>query len=187
MITATTLFDTIQEAPAGASDTLHARVSARLKRIPCYSLKLVKTPGIEYRLDFECPAYSLPEAVASPRDIAKIFRGIIDDADREVLCALFLSAKGKPCGYHIISIGDLTSSIATPREMFKAAVLSSATSIILCHNHPSGDPTPSPEDIAITKRAGEAAALLGIELLDHVVLGDNDRFCSLREKGLYTS
>jgi DNA repair protein RadC len=82
-----------------------------------------------------------------------------------------------------VSIGGLHSSIVHPREVFKTAVKRSAASIILAHNHPSGDPTPSQEDISITRRLIEAAKIIGIELLDHVIIGDST-YCSLKEKGL---
>ena len=81
-----------------------------------------------------------------------------------------------------IFIGSLNSSIVHPREIFREAVKRSAASIICAHNHPSGNPAPSPEDIEVTKRLSEAGALMGIEVLDHVIIGDH-QFISLKEKG----
>jgi len=82
-----------------------------------------------------------------------------------------------------VSIGDLSSSIVHPREVYKDAVVASAASIIVAHNHPSGDPTPSGEDVAVTKRLISAGEIMGIDLLDHIVIGDGV-FVSLKERGL---
>ena len=82
-----------------------------------------------------------------------------------------------------VSIGDLSSSIVHPREVFLEAIRHSAASLIVAHNHPSGDPTPSPEDIQVTRRLVEAGDILGIDVLDHIILGDN-RWISLKERGL---
>jgi DNA repair protein RadC len=83
-----------------------------------------------------------------------------------------------------VSIGTLDSSLVHPREVFKDAILASAAAIIVVHNHPSGDPSPSAEDRRITTRLQECGTLLGIELLDHIILGDN-RFVSLKERGVF--
>jgi DNA repair protein RadC len=82
-----------------------------------------------------------------------------------------------------VSIGDLSSSIVHPREVFLEAIRHSAASLIVPHNHPSGDPTPSSEDVAVTRRLVEAGEMLGIDVLDHVIVGDS-RWYSLKEKGL---
>ena len=86
-------------------------------------------------------------------------------------------------GFHVVSVGSLTASLVHPREVFKVAILANAAAIICCHAHPSGDPTPSAEDTAITQRLREAGELLGIGLLDHVVFGD-DRYVSFADEGL---
>jgi DNA repair protein RadC len=87
-------------------------------------------------------------------------------------------------GVNTVSIGDLGSATAHPREVFKPAILANAASILMLHNHPSGDPTPSADDIDVSRRINDAGQLLGIELLDHVVIG-GDSFVSMKEKGLY--
>ncbi len=79
-------------------------------------------------------------------------------------------------------MGTLNASLVHPREVFRAAMKCSSASLICVHNHPSGDPTPSPEDIALTRRLHEAGELVGIDVLDHLVIGDN-RFISLKEQG----
>ena len=81
-------------------------------------------------------------------------------------------------------MGNVNSSVVRPAEVFRPAVRESATSLIVVHNHPSGDPTPSTEDVSITKALLEAGGLMGVELLDHVVIGSGNRFVSLNEKGL---
>ena len=95
---------------------------------------------------------------------------------------LFLNVKNQILHKQTIFIGSLNASIVHPREIFREAVKRSAASIICAHNHPSGNPTPSAEDVDVTKRLLEAGKLMGIELLDHVIIGDH-QFISLKEKG----
>ena len=96
--------------------------------------------------------------------------------DREKFRILLLDTKHKVIGIHTVSIGSLTVSIVHPREVYKAAILANAAAIIGIHNHPSGNPDPSPEDHALTKRLAEAGNILGITLLDHVVIGQNTHY-----------
>ena len=104
------------------------------------------------------------------------------DLDREEFRILLLDTKHRVVGVHTVAIGSLNTAIVHPREVFKAAILANAAAIIGIHNHPSGDPTPSPEDRALTKRLAEAGNTLGIRLLDHVVIGDQ-RFYSFADHG----
>jgi len=101
------------------------------------------------------------------------------------LC-IYLNTKNRILGIEVVSIGILNSSICHPREVFKGAILASAKSIILAHNHPSGDPEPSDDDITLTKRTENAGRIIGIELLDHIIIGDGS-YISLRERGLVGS
>lgn len=96
---------------------------------------------------------------------------------------IHLNIKQVVLSYEIVSVGSLNSSVVHPRELYKGALLSNAASIIVVHNHPSGQTTPSPEDIAVTKRLSDAGNILGIQLLDHLVLGNNG-FVSLKEQGI---
>jgi len=82
-----------------------------------------------------------------------------------------------------VSIGSLDASIVHPREVYKVAILANSSSIIVCHNHPSGDPTPSREDINVTKMLKEAGELLGIPVLDHIIVGSEGAYYSLKERG----
>ena len=93
-----------------------------------------------------------------------------------------LNTKNKIIGVFELSHGNVNSSIFSVREMFQKALLANAVNIIVMHNHPSGDPTPSREDILVTERAKEAGKLIGIDILDHIIVGDG-RYCSLKERG----
>jgi DNA repair protein RadC len=101
---------------------------------------------------------------------------------KEHFFALHLDAKHKVLCRDLVSIGSLTASIVSPREVLKTALLSSASAMIFIHNHPSGDPTPSREDLDITRRLHDAADLFGIRVLDHVIIG-NDGYYSLADHG----
>ncbi|MEK4701973.1 DNA repair protein RadC [Solibacillus sp. FSL R7-0668] len=120
--------------------------------------------------------------VRSPQDFADIAMKFIGDEDREIFLVACLSTKNQIQSLHRCHIGSLNASIVTPREVFKTAFLQNAASIIVGHNHPSGNCTPSPEDIEVTQRLKDAGELLGVELLDHLIINEND-FLSLKEKG----
>lgn len=127
-----------------------------------------------------------PEArptVTGPRDVSTLLQSELRYLKKETLKSILLDAKNKVIAIKTVSIGDLTSSIVHPREVFRDAIVNSAASIIVAHNHPSGDPTPSTDDVNITRRLMAAGETIGIELLDHIVIGD-DKFVSLKEKGL---
>ncbi len=107
------------------------------------------------------------------------------DVDREHFVVILLDRKNQVIGFHTVSIGSLTASVVHPREVFKVAILSNAAAVIFGHNHPSGDPTPSAEDKALTSRLVEAGAILGMQVLDHVVIGDGtSRHFSFADEGL---
>ena len=118
-----------------------------------------------------------------PEDAAQILSRYLEHADREHFVALMLDAKNKVIGIHTVSVGSLFAAIVSPREVFKAAILANAASLIVAHNHPSGDVTPSPEDIQVTKTLKEAGKLLDIEVLDHLILGEQGSWASLRRLG----
>jgi DNA repair protein RadC len=109
---------------------------------------------------------------------------------QESLWVICLDRKNKPIGRTMVTLGTLTSSLAHPREVFKIAILASAAAIIVSHNHPSGDPTPSAADIQFTRQLREAAGIIGIELLDHVIVGtpeddpSKEGYYSFRSAGL---
>lgn len=147
------------------------------RRINVFTVKLVKESGKLYELD--------TKIVRGPRDGADIIKTVLntDELPNEHFIMLSLSTKNEVIGFHTIFVGTLNASIVHPREIFQQALLNNAASIIVAHNHPSGDPTPSQEDIQVTRRLVEAGKILGIELLDHLILGHGDKFVSLKEKG----
>ena len=120
--------------------------------------------------------------VESPAAAAELFIKTAPDDGREHFRALFLSARHIPIGVHTVSVGCLTASLVHPREVFQEAVVSRAAALVLFHNHPSGDPEPSAEDLALTRRLAAAGTLMGIEVLDHLVLGAG-RYVSLKDRG----
>ncbi|HAT4247213.1 TPA: JAB domain-containing protein [Clostridium perfringens] len=121
--------------------------------------------------------------ISKPSDVAELVLDELRMLQQEVLILITLDTKNKVISKKEIFKGGLNSSLVHPREIFREAVKDSAASIIICHNHPSGDPTPSRDDINITTRLKECGKMMGIELLDHLIIGDN-RFISLKEKDI---
>lgn len=158
------------------SDQVREALAQLPEYVPIFGIKLVRADYV---------SLSQRAKIRSPRDIVNLIGKMLESSDREMMVAILLDTKNGVTGLHVVSIGDLSSAVVHPREVFKAAILANAASLILGHNHPSGDPAPSPEDIAVTRRISEAGELLGIELLDHVVIGDMGRFTSLKEKGCF--
>jgi DNA repair protein RadC len=120
--------------------------------------------------------------IRSPADASQLLMSELRFQAKEHFRALLLDAKNQVIRILSISVGSLTESIVHPRELFREAIRHSSAALIVAHNHPSGDPTPSPEDIATTRRLVEVGRIVGIELLDHVILGDG-RYVSLKERG----
>jgi DNA repair protein RadC len=120
--------------------------------------------------------------VSTPQQAAAVLRPRIEDWSKEHFLAILLDARNRIVGIETVSVGSLSASIVHPREVFKPALLASAAGLLLAHNHPSGDPQPSPEDLAITRRLVDAGALLGIEVLDHLVFTPR-AFVSMKERG----
>lgn len=120
--------------------------------------------------------------IRSPKDAASYLMADMTSLKQEHFVVLFLNIKNQILHKQTIFVGSLNASIVHPREIFREAVRRSAASIVCAHNHPSGNPAPSPEDIAVTKRLMEAGSIVGIELLDHIIIGDH-QFISLNEKG----
>jgi len=145
------------------------------KRVDIVSLRMVKEASLLYK----------DRTIRSPEDGYNLFKQFLGELDREYFVIICLNVKNIPTHISVAHIGSLNSSIVHPREVMKTCVLSNAASVIFCHNHPSGQPEPSPEDIDVTKRLVEAGKILGIDVLDHLIIGD-DRFISLKEKGCAT-
>jgi DNA repair protein RadC len=121
-------------------------------------------------------------SIRTPSDVAELLTEELRYHQKEHFCCVFLNTKNQVLAYEVLSIGSLNAAIVHPREVFAAAIKRNSASIICVHNHPSGDPTPSKEDIDITERLVEGGRILGIDVLDHVIIGDT-QFISLKEQG----
>ena len=131
-------------------------------------------------------AFCVPEdkkVMDRPAAAADVFMKDLRHLQKEKICLAMLNAKGEIMAREEIASGGLSSACISPREVFSNAVRKGAYAVVLAHNHPSGDPTPSAEDIALTKRVVQAGDLLGIKLEDHIIIGDG-RYISLREAGI---
>lgn len=124
-----------------------------------------------------------PYALRHAGDVVGLLRAFLGDDPRETFVVAYLDARHRPIAVHAATTGTAGSCPVHPREVFGPAVALSATALVVAHNHPSGDPTPSAEDRAVTERLRAAGELLGIELLDHVVIGD-ERYYSFAEEAV---
>ncbi len=122
------------------------------------------------------------QTISAPQDVCDLLAEEIRNAKREIVFALLLDSKNHVLKVVTVSIGSLNTSVIHPREVFTEAVAISAASIIVAHNHPSGDPTPSAEDRAVSSRLCEAGKLMGIDVLDHIVMGDGN-YRSMKQMG----
>ncbi len=141
------------------------------KRVDVVSIKVVKDYSIQYS----------PRKVSNPYDAYKLFERFLLDIDREKLLVACFNTKNEPVNISVVSIGTLNSSLVHPREVMKTAILSNSNSIMIAHNHPSGGLDPSTEDKNITDRLTKSCEILGIKLLDHIIIGSNDRYFSFKE------
>ena len=121
--------------------------------------------------------------IRSPEDVSRMLMEELRYEQKEKFLCVFLNTKNHVIGQEVLSIGSLNATIVHPREVFRAAIQKSSSAIICVHNHPSGDPTPSREDIDMTTRLIEAGLIVGIDVLDHIIIGDQT-FVSLKEQGL---
>jgi len=121
-------------------------------------------------------------AIGSPEDASALVMEEMRRLDREVFRILCLNTKNRVIANELISQGSLNASLVHPREVFKTAIRHSSAAILLVHNHPSGDPAPSQEDLGVTRRLLDAARIMDIEILDHIIIGDG-RYISLKEQG----
>lgn len=142
------------------------------KRINIVSIKMVKESSFLYQT----------RTISSPKDAYEMIKEQLEGLDREQFIIACLNTKNEPTNITVVSVGTLNKAIVHPREVFKTAILSNASSIMAFHNHPSGDTTPSQHDIELTQRLYEAGNLLGIKLVDHLIIGDGT-FTSLKEQG----
>ena len=148
--------------------------AALFSGLPLFTTRLVR----EHTFHFQTR-----DQLRSPADAAAVLGEYFRDRDREELVVAFLDTANTITGLHVASVGGLAAAIVEPRQVFKAAVLANAAAIILSHNHPSGNPEPSREDVAVTKQLVEAGRVLGIPVHDHLILA-GDGYTSLAERGL---
>ena len=139
--------------------------------VPLIQLRMVRDKTLPYGKASVCTA----------EKAVKLAQQIVEDADREYVMVLSLDSQSKPVAIEIVSIGSLTEAMATGREVFKHAIQSSAACIILLHNHPSGCPQPSERDYLLTQKLQNVAELLDIELVDHIIIGDESHYYSMHE------
>jgi len=128
---------------------------------------------------------SLPDRlIRTPEDVVKITKKYLDGSDREHFIGLYLDSANHVICIHTISMGSLNSSVVHPREVFKLAYMANAASVIVAHNHPSGNVEPSSEDVAITRQLVEAGKILGIPINDHIIVTNGGNYMSFAERGL---
>ena len=143
------------------------------KRVNLVSLKVIKESSVLYS----------NRRISTPIEAVNLLRNLLEDCDREKMLVCCLNTKNEPTNISVVSIGSLNSSIVHPREVFKTAIISNSASILIAHNHPSGNSTPSKEDINITERIKKSGEIIGIKMIDHIIIGENS-YTSLKEDGI---
>lgn len=139
---------------------------------PVFRVKLVRDGRIR------------PGAVQHPEDAARLASALLDGADREMFVLVLLATNHRVIGLSVVSVGTLSSTLVCPREVFKVALLANAAALVVAHNHPSGNLEPSAEDVRVTRQLVEAGRMMSIPVHDHLIVGFDGAFTSLRERGL---
>jgi DNA repair protein RadC len=122
--------------------------------------------------------------LSRPSTLVRFFwERVFHDLDREVMLAAYLDVRHRLIGYTVVSVGTLNRAVVEPRGVLVPGLLANAASVVVAHNHPSGDPSPSAEDLVLTKRLSDAGEIVGLRLVDHIVVGEQARWVSLRERG----
>ena len=143
---------------------------------------LVRELKIRYEPRLDLPTFDVRTSLTTPREAAAFLMPIFEKEPAEIFLAVSITTKHSLIGFHEVSRGTLDATHAHPREVFRAAFLANAAGIILAHNHPSGDPMPSPDDVTLTARLKNAGEILGVEVIDHVIVADG-RYYSFKEGG----
>ena len=154
------------------ADYLTKTLRMRVMR-PVYSREVIRE---------NMPAYITTDRFNSPQQVFEMFKDLVIETKEHFLC-LHLDGKNRIICLDRVSVGSLNQSVVHVREVLKSALLSSAAGTLLIHNHPTGDPSPSPDDIIITNRLKEAGLLIGIPVIDHIIIGDG-QYVSFVERGL---
>src|SRR5215470_13836550 len=172
-------------ARAGGLDRLESAPACELAAVRGVGAAKAASLIAAFELGRRCAGSALPEGtpLRSPEDVFRHFGTRLRRVAQEHFVVVFLDGRHRILGEETVSQGTLTASLVHPREVFRPALRASAAALILVHNHPSGDPEPSPEDRSVTERLSRAGELLGIPVLDHVVVAERG-FKSLRNEGL---
>jgi DNA repair protein RadC len=169
---------------SGGVDRLESAPACELARVTGVGEAKAASLVAAFELGRRCASSHLPEGAAlrSPEDVFRYFRARLRRLAHERFVVVLLDGRHRVLGEEMVSQGTLTASLVHPREVFRPALRASAAAVILVHNHPSGDPTPSSEDRAVTERLAHAGEILGVRVLDHVVVAERG-YVSLREDG----
>lgn len=166
--------DSMDDRPSGTCGEYMMRTElAKRQKVQLIHLQMVREKELCYGR----------KSMKNPGEAAILLKELIGEMDRECLVVCATDTKMKPTYIQIVSMGTIVCCPASMPDIFKAALLSNSANILLAHNHPSGDCIFSQEDISLTKKVLKAGRLLGIRLIDHIILGEGDMFCSLRESG----
>lgn len=154
-----------------------------MARMTKYKTRLTENKRVVLEKEVSMNYPDLSYIIRSPEDVVQVGKTFmrIHEEPEEYMYMICLNTKNRVIGVFEISHGNVNSSVVGTREVFQKALLANAVSIILMHNHPSGDPSPSIEDVEVTRRLVEAGKILGVQVLDHIIIGD--RYVSLKEKG----
>jgi DNA repair protein RadC len=147
---------------------------------PAKAAQIVAAVELGRRTLMRAPSARLP--LRSPRDVAAYLTPAFGALPTEQIGVVLLDTKHRVMRTTIVAVGALNSAGVFPRDIYREAMVAGAASVVVFHNHPSGDPTPSPDDLRLTRHLGAAGALLGVELMDHIILGDT-RYFSFKEMG----
>jgi DNA repair protein RadC len=169
-------FGSLRELAAASFDDLK---EAGLTKTTATKLKAVFELGKRYTTE-----YTAKTVIRTPRNVAELLSPEMQYLDREVFKAIYLNIKNMVLAINTVFVGTLESCTVHPREVYKGAINRSAAGIIISHNHPSTDPTPSQDDILLTNRLKEAGEVLGIRLIDHIVIGSYGHYVSFKERGM---
>lgn len=152
---------------------IEAAIIAEASPAPHVKVKLVRDSSVPAR------------KVTSPAAAVPMLRELFDGLDREHFVVVLLDVRHGVIACNTVSVGSVSSTLVHPREVFKPALIAGASAILVSHNHPTGDPEPSAEDLVVTKRLTAAGTLLGVEVLDHIIIGNGTgRWVSLKDRGM---
>lgn len=143
------------------------------KSFNMYELKITREKNKDYQI----------QTLSNPKAVYDTFKKRAEQQDREELLVIFANSQNQLIGYHQVAVGTLTYVVTSPREIIKSALLANAHSMILVHNHPSGNPTPSQNDLELTDNIKKACEIMEVPLLDHIIIGENGKYTSLKQQG----